>query len=161
MTVHHIGVGGLGAAAAPEDALRTLGLGSCVALVMLEPVRRCVGMAHVALPESSVNAERAAALPGYFSDTAIPALLALMAQLGATDLRSIMVKLVGGASVISASSSFDIGRRNVLAIKRLLWTRKMGPIAEDVGGRISRTVQVDVATGRVRISSPGRDDWEI
>ena len=161
MTVHHVGVGGLAAVADPSDALRTLALGSCVAIVMLEPVRRCVGMAHVALPDSAVNVERAISLPGYFVDTAIPNLLEAMASRGATDRRSLMVKLIGGASVISASSSFDIGRRNVLAIKRILWTRQMGAIAEDVGGKISRTVQVDAVSGRIRISSPGREDWEI
>jgi len=72
------------------------------------------------------------------------------------DGRSLIVKLVGGAAVLEASSSFDIGRRNLLAIKKMLWARRLGAVAEDVGGNISRTVEVTVAEGRVHIYSPGR-----
>jgi chemotaxis protein CheD len=72
-----------------------------------------------------------------------------------------IVKLVGGASVIASSASFNIGKRNILTIKNLLGQHGMGPTAEDVGGHISRTVTVDVDTGRVVIASCGRDHWEI
>lgn len=162
MTVHHLGIGELDSATATTDSLRTLALGSCIAIIMLDPVKRCVGMAHVALPDSSLNPGQGKERPGYFADTAIPALLEAMARRGAsTEPRSLIVKLAGGASVLNASSSFDIGRRNALAIKRLLWTRRMGAVAEDLGGSISRTVQVDVAEGRVRITSPGKGEWDI
>ena len=59
------------------------------------------------------------------------------------------------------NNTFSIGKRNALAIKKVLWQFGMGAIAEDIGGSISRTVCVDVDNGRVRISSPGREDWEI
>jgi chemotaxis protein CheD len=37
----------------------------------------------------------------------------------------------------------------------------MGVQAEDVGGHISRSIAVDVDTGRVVITSAGRGSWEI
>ena len=55
---------------------------------------------------------------------------------------------------------FDIGKRNVLAIKKYLWKQQLGIIAEDVGGNISRSVSVCVATGEVVVSSNGRE-WNL
>ena len=55
---------------------------------------------------------------------------------------------------------FDIGKRNVLAIKKYLWRKQLGIIAEDVGGDISRTLSVSVGGGTVRVSSNGTH-WEL
>ncbi|HOT63020.1 MAG TPA: hypothetical protein PLU93_09165 [Treponemataceae bacterium] len=55
---------------------------------------------------------------------------------------------------------FDIGKRNVLAAKRILWMSSLGAIAEDTGGEISRTVSVHVATGVMTVTSGGKT-WEI
>jgi chemotaxis protein CheD len=45
----------------------------------------------------------------------------------------------------------------VLAIKKLLWAKGLGPMAEEVGGHISRTVSVAVDTGLVHIQTPGQE----
>lgn len=157
-----LGVGDFGATNKEGECIRTIGLGSCVAVIILDPKTRCVGMDHVALPESSTSPNRAEKKPGHFADTGIPALLKAMEKLG-SDLKGPgkIVKLVGGANVMDPHNTFNIGKRNVLAIKKVLWQFGMGAIAEDIGGHISRTVEVDVDTGRVRISSPGREQWEI
>lgn len=163
MTVHNVGVGEIAATAAAADSVRSIALGSCIALVILDPTSRCVSMAHVALPDSSIALQSARETPGRFADTGVPALLEALARVigKSPDPRGLIVKLAGGAQVIAGGASFDIGRRNAIALKRHLWTRKMGAVAEDLGGHHSRTVTVDVAEGRVRISSPGRPDWEI
>jgi chemotaxis protein CheD len=155
-----VGVGGIAVSRAPGDQVKTMALGSCVAVVMLCPQTHAVGMDHVALPESSIAPERARERPGYFADTGIPALLSAMVKAGARR-ETLVVKLVGGAAVLDPNSTFNIGKRNALAIKKLLWGQRMGALAEDLGGTISRTVTVDVAKGRVVISSPGKPDWEI
>ena len=59
------------------------------------------------------------------------------------------------------NETFKIGKRNVLAIRKTLWRFRLGAIAEDVGGNISRSVAVDMNTGKVIISSPGRGEWEL
>ncbi len=64
-----LGVGELGATAEPGNGLKTLALGSCVALLVLDPVSHCVAMDHIALPESMVSPEKAKTLPGHFADT--------------------------------------------------------------------------------------------
>ncbi|MCP4291302.1 MAG: chemotaxis protein CheD [bacterium] len=129
---------------------------------MLDPATRTVGMVHVALPESIVHEERAKKLPGYFADTAIPVLLEKMKSVGAAqNLRKIIVKLTGGANVMDKNNTFNIGKRNVLAIKKGLWGVRMGAVAEDVGGNISRTVTVKMTDGKVVITTPGREPANI
>lgn len=156
-----LGVGDLDASNRPGDVIKTLALGSCIAVIMLDPATRTVGMVHVALPDSSVNKARSVENPGYFADTAIPALIKAMANKGGHNGKGILVKLVGGAKVLDSNNTFNIGKRNALAIKKNLWTRGMGVVAEDIGGTISRTVAVDTARGRIVISSPGYNDWSI
>jgi chemotaxis protein CheD len=119
-------------------------------------------MAHVALPESSINKAKAAEKPGYFADTAIPALLELMAKYGCDRRgKGIVVKLCGGANVMDTNDTFQIGKRNALAIKKILWSFGMGAVAEDLGGNFSRTVTISVAAGQVTLSSPGKPNWQL
>jgi len=121
-----------------------------------------VGMDHVALPDSASSPERARQKPGHFADTGVPALLEMMKRLGTNgNHQRLIVKLVGGANVMDPNNTFNIGKRNVLAIKKILWQLGMGAVAEDIGGQISRSVVVDVDQGRVVISSPGKESWEI
>jgi len=162
LSVVTLGIGEFGIVNKPGDIIKTHALGSCVAIVMLDPATRTVGMVHVALPESKVHQERAQKLPGYFADTAIPALLELMQSSGAAaNLRKVIVKMTGGANVMDKNNTFNIGKRNVLAIKKGLWGQRMGAVAEDVGGSISRTVSVNMDDGKVIITSPGREPAKI
>jgi len=70
------------------------------------------------------------------------------------------VKLAGGSSIMDSVGMFDIGKRNILAVKKQLWRSSLGPIAEDVGGVISRTVSLAVSTGETTLSS-GNRSWTI
>ena len=148
-----LGVGEIGVCDGTES-IKTFALGSCVALILVDKHTGIVGMAHIALPESNINLKKAEELPGYFADTGIEALLASMADKGAPVERSRSeIKLVGGAQIMDTEGTFNIGKRNVLAIKKLLWAKGMAPIAEDVGGNISRTVTAHGGSGRVHINT--------
>ena len=157
-----LGVGDFGATNAAGEVVKTMALGSCVAVVMLHPKTRSVGMVHVALPDSSINKDRARERPGYFADTGLPALMREMIRLGCNRQgRDLIIKMAGGARVMDPQNTFNIGKRNILAIKKLLWQQGLGAVAEDVGGKISRTVAVEVDTGRMILSSAGRPNWEL
>ncbi len=157
-----LGVGDLGASNTPGADVKTYALGSCVAVILLDPKTHCVGMVHVALPNSSINPARAKDRPGYFADTGIPRILEEMAKLGCHPKgKGMFVKLAGGAAIMDHNDTFNIGKRNVLAIKKILWSYGMGPRSEDVGGTFSRTVSISVNTGEVTLSSPGRPNWKI
>jgi len=157
-----VGIGDMAVSKEPGAIIKTLALGSCVALVMYDPVAHCAGMAHVALPDSTVADAKAKIKPGYFADTAVPALLkAMMAEGALPPAKKWIIKLAGGANVMDPNNTFCIGKRNVLALRKALWALGLGPRAEDVGGNFSRTVSLETDSGKMRLSSPGRADWEI
>jgi chemotaxis protein CheD len=157
-----LGIGDFGASSTPGSSVKTFALGSCVAVVILDPKNRVVGMVHIALPDSSINEAKGRERPGYFADLGVPLLLKEMARHGSpANGRGLTVKLVGGASIMDHNDTFNIGKRNVLAIKKILWSFSMGAVAEDVGGNHSRTVSVAVNTGKVVVTCPGRGQWEV
>ncbi|WP_321533204.1 chemotaxis protein CheD [uncultured Desulfuromonas sp.] len=157
-----LGVGEFGASRTAGDIVKTFALGSCVAVILMCPKTRTVGMVHVALPESKINPEKVKTRPGYFADTGIPALLKQMADMGCDPRgRGFIVKLAGGAKIMDPNNTFNIGKRNALAIKKVLWKYALGPVAEDLGSTYSRTVSVLVSSGEVILSSPGRGEWKL
>ena len=157
-----LGIGEYGATNTRGDRLRTIALGSCIAVIILDAKTKTAGMVHVVLPFSKTNPEKASSKPGYFADTGIHALLKNMSALGCSENgRGRIVKLVGGAQIMDPNNTFNIGKRNLLAIKKVLWKYRLGAIVEDVGGTISRSVTIDMNTGKITVTTPGRDDLEI
>lgn len=160
-----VGVGEFAVSANPQEVIKTFALGSCVAVVFLHKPSRSVGLIHVALPESKISPDIVATRPGYFADTGIPAILKAMERLTGTSgnnlAKGMVVKMTGGANVMDVNNTFNIGKRNALALKKILWSLGMGPMAEDVGGAFSRTVTVAVQNGRVFISCAGKGEWEL
>ena len=149
----NVGIGELAVSKNPEEKIKTFGLGSCVAVIVLDPKVRSVGLMHVALPDSAINPEKAEKQPGYFADTGLPHLLKEMAKLGSNPKgQGLIFKLVGGAQVMDPNHRFNIGKRNTLTIKKILWKYNLAVVAEETGGHKSRTVDVDAGTGRVTIS---------
>ena len=155
-----IGIGELKISNVAGDVLRSYGLGSCIGLVVLAPRQRTVGMLHVALPESKINLQLAKDQPGMFADTGIPFLLQEMERFGCS-ISDMVIKIAGGASVMDPGATFEIGKRNILAVKKTLWRYRLGPVAEDVGDVISRTMSVSVDTGIVTVSSPRKGEWDL
>lgn len=157
-----LGVGDYGVSVKEDGVLKTFALGSCVAVMLYDPRKRVGGMVHVALPDSSTNTKRAQALPGYFADSGIPLLLQKVAEARGDDsVRGLVVKICGGASVVKGHNIFDIGKRNIEAVKKVLREHRLRPMREDVAGSISRTVSMEIATGKVVLNSPGRGEWEL
>ena len=159
MSAIHVGIGELGVSANREDVIRTFALGSCVAVIAYDTVNKVAGLVHVALPDAAINPQKAREKPGHFASSGMPALMDALKQAAAAQ-SSLVIKLVGGANIMDDHNRFDIGRRNVLAIRKHLWKLGLGTIAEDIGGNISRTVTVSVATGEVVLSSAGKQ-WSL
>ena len=157
-----LGVGDFGASKDSGATIKTYALGSCIAVILYDPNSHTAGMVHVALPDSKISAQKTKQRPGYFADTGIPVLLQKMKALNGNSVgRGLVVKLVGGAAIMDKNDVFNIGKRNHLAIKKILWGLGFGPVAEDVGGNFSRTVSVATDSGAVLVTSPGRGQWQI
>jgi len=131
--------------------LVTIGLGSCVAIAIHDPIARIGGLAHVLLPHTSLG--RDAGNRAKFASTAVPLLLAEMAALGAAG--PFVAKLIGGAGLFRQllSDGGGIGVRNVEAARAALVAAQVTLAAEDVGGDEGRSVFFDVGSGNVRVRS--------
>lgn len=158
----HIGIGELAVTKVPGEQLKTMALGSCIAVIMLDPIKKAIGMVHVALPDSSIDRLKAMGQPGYFADTGIPSLLMKMTELGCDSRgQGFIIKLAGGANILDAQGVFNIGKRNLLSCKKVLYQMKLAAVAEDTGGEISRTVQVFQDNGKIQINCPSIGQWEL
>lgn len=155
-----VGVADCKVSADPDSRLVTYALGSCVAVAVHDPVSRVGGLLHFMLPESSGDPDKGSMAPYRYADTGTPLLFREAYRLGAEKKR-LVVKLVGGAAVFDDNGVFNIGKRNLAAIKKLLWKAGVIVHAEEVGGTKSRTVGMEVATGRLVIRGPGEKEKEL
>ena len=79
---HHVGMADIIVITAPAT-LVTLGLGSCIGLVLFDTIGKVAGMAHIMLPESHCSAGAQVDKPGKFADTAVLALINEVCKQGA------------------------------------------------------------------------------
>ena len=144
----------------PESVLVTYALGSCIAVVLYDPLAKIGGMLHYMLPESAMDAGKAEQNPYMFADTGIARLLAAVTAQGGTPKR-MQVRLAGGAQVLDSQGVFQIGKRNYLAARRILWKAGILIGAEAVGGEVSRTIRLELATGKLWIREGGGAEREL
>ena len=112
------------------DAITTLGLGSCVGVVLYDKTKKIAGMVHVMLPDSTKvrqNQNKAK-----FADTA---------QMFAFTSNNDMLR---------------VGERNVEAVKEKLKSIGIRILAEDTGLNFGRTVEFFPETGDFVIKSVGK-----
>ncbi len=132
----------------PEELLITYSLGSCIAVIVFDPLASVGGMLHYMLPESSLDPEKAKKNPCMFADTGITHLFKKSYLMGARK-EHMVVKTVGGAQILDPNGVFNIGKRNYLAMRKIFWKNNVAIAAEHVGGEINRTVRLEMDSGRV------------
>jgi len=151
-----VGMADLNVCVSP-NALTTLGLGSCVGIVLYDPIKKIAGLVHVMLPDSTkiLNNENKAK----FADTGIDALIKRMLELGA-DRRVLFSKITGGAQMFAFGNNNEmmrIGERNVEATKLKLQQLGISIRAEDTGANYGRTIEFYPETGELLIKSVGKE----
>ena len=140
-------------ATATEGTLSTLGLGSCIAIALHDPVARVGGLAHILLPDVSMARDRSN--PAKFAQTAVPVLVERMTALGARKIR-IRAKIAGGASMFASllpRNALNVGERNIAATRGALAAAGIALVGEDVGSDHGRNVFLYVDDGRVEVRS--------
>lgn len=138
------------------DQLTTLGLGSCVGIVIYDPITKVGGLAHAMLPDSKLisNNQNVAK----FVDTGFEKLIKEMMRMGASKSR-FKAKLAGGAQMFNFSSNNElmkIGQRNVIAAKEALRQHGIPLLAEETGKNYGRTIILDTANGDLTVKSIGK-----
>jgi chemotaxis protein CheD len=130
--------------------LVTYSLGSCIGVSLWDPIVKVGGLLHFMLPDSNISLEKARSNPAMFCDTGVPELLRAAYELGAVPQR-VVLRVAGGAQLFQEHATFEIGRRNYLALRQVLARSGLAIRAEDIGGTVSRTMKLDVGTGRLTI----------
>jgi len=148
-----VGIGELVVTDDPNTVLSVPALGSCVAVCLWDPRAQVAGLLHFLLPDSASHAERARAQPGAFADTGIPLLFETAYAYGLQKGRAV-VRLAGGAEIARLGGDLEsIGKRNVLAARRLLWRNGVFIDTEVTGGLAPRSVYLLAADGRLDVKT--------
>lgn len=150
-----VGMADMNVCTAP-DMITTLGLGSCVGIVLYDPSTKISGLVHIMLPDSTkiINNENKAK----FADTGIDSLIELMTGIGA-NRRRLVSKIAGGAQMFAFNNNNEmmrIGDRNVEATKNKLKALGIPIIAEDTGANYGRTIEFYPETGELHVRSVGK-----
>lgn len=139
------------------DMITTLGLGSCVGVVLYDPTSKTAGMVHVMLPDSSKiknNSNRAK-----FADTGIDYLIELLEKEG-IKRNKLLAKIAGGAQMFKFSSQSEmlkVGDRNVEGVKNRLKELGIKIVASDTGLNYGRTIEFYTETSELYVKSVGKE----
>ena len=135
-----------------DDILVTYALGSCIGTCIYDRTTGISGLSHIMLPDST------AIIDGHttrmkFADTALPDMVERMRIMGANPA-AMKAKIAGGAVMFQTTNSkFNIGQRNIEAVKEALRKLRIPIIAEDTGLNYGRTMTFWAENGDVEISS--------
>lgn len=147
-----VGLSEIKYAESPER-LRSMGLGSCVGVVIYQEIGKVAGMAHVMLPDSAL-ARSDRFLPGKYADTAVPELIRVMTLVHGFPLRSLKAKIAGGAEMFKTARPFmmgSIGKRNIEAVHYQLGQFRIPIMAEETGKDYGRTIEFNPESGTLMI----------
>lgn len=128
----------------PGLAIQTV-LGSCIAVCLLDPLRRVGGMNHFLLgePQAAVQGEDLSRYGIHAMELLVNALMRR-----GCDRRQLRAHLYGGATMIEGLG--DIGARNIAFARQFCRTEGLEVRHEDVGGRHARRVEFLPFDGRSR-----------
>lgn len=122
-------------------------LGSCVAVVLFDNINKVAGMNHYMLPLWNGKDMPS---PKY-GNIAIEKLLQGMLNKGARK-EFIVAKVFGGGEVIdNMNMHFQIGKRNIELAFEKLKELEIKIVAQSVGGKLGRKIQLNTATGEIKM----------
>ncbi len=129
-------------------------LGSCLSIVLRNPLTGFAAMSHCMLPRGGAVEKATASNPETYKyvDTCITVMLDLLEPHGG--LASVEVKIFGGADMFppsAAKRSGAIGAENAAVAMDLLQARNMRILRSDLGGNQGRKVRFDTRTGEVLV----------
>jgi chemotaxis protein CheD len=152
-----VGIGEFAVSGEATNTIVTHALGSCIAVCIWDKAAVVGGLLHFLLPDSAINPERARTQPATFANSGLPLFFEAAYALG-LDKKRCRVRLIGGAEIsgLGGAGSLNVGKRNLLAARSILWRNGLLIESEATGGTIPRTVALHVSDGKIDVTS-GRD----
>ena len=145
-----VGIADMRASNDPAATLVTYSLGSCLGIVIYDPLVRVGGMLHAMLPEAKDEKTKLHFNPYKYIDTGVPLLFKETYKLGAQKNR-LKVYVLGGSQILDESGYFNIGKRNLAIMRKLFWKNGIMIGKEHVEGSVSRTVRLNIQIGEVKV----------
>jgi chemotaxis receptor (MCP) glutamine deamidase CheD len=122
---------------AESGVIRTV-LGSCIAVIVYDPVKLLAGVNHYLLPEPTSKHEQQNRLK--YGIYAIPDLVQALIAQGAAPSR-LRAEIYGGAAVVNhLAGNFLIGDRNLKMAESYLSRLGIPIVSMDVGGQCGRKI---------------------
>jgi chemotaxis protein CheD len=149
-----VNVGDMVVSQDPSDVLVTYSLGSCLGVAVYDPLARVGGLIHCKLPLSCNHPVKAAQNPCIFVDTGMTVFLNALFARGLRRNRAV-VSVAGAAQNARLKESFPIGKNNCVVLRKILWKNEILISAGDLGGTGSRNLWLNMANGKVVVSSQG------
>jgi chemotaxis protein CheD len=146
-----IGLGEIVISNQKQDILKTYGLGSCIGITVYSTTRRVGGMGHIVLPRP-LDLQSASEKLGYYAVTGVPLLINEICMKYGCTINELEINLFGGAYSVQKNDSFQIGKRNFEEVLRILKTLNIKQVNTEVGGNTSRTIEMDISSGHVKIT---------
>ena len=143
------------------DTITTIGLGSCVGVVIYTLNDSFCGMLHIMLPSSKEiknNLNRAK-----FADTGIMDMVSALERKGMCRAH-MKAKIAGGAKMFQFSGKSELGTvgdRNVNCVKEKLREYKIPIVSEDCGADFGRTIVFNLETRMLQVRCAGKPDKQI
>ena len=131
--------------------LKAYGLGSCVAVALYDPETRLGGMGHMLLPDRPSSSPLGS--ESKYVDVGICQIVDQLVRAGAKR-ETLVAKITGGANMFETSYQTlinSVGARNAKSARRTLGTLDIPIVGEEVGGNRGRTVEFDLATGKILV----------
>ncbi|WP_423189119.1 chemotaxis protein CheD [Alkalibacterium sp. f15] len=152
-----VGISDYKLTSAPNE-LATIGLGSCVGIALYAPKAKVGALSHIMLPDSSSFSDTSKWAK--FANLALPKIVEeLRVQ---TNETKILAKIAGGASMFSFTSesqTLQIGKRNIESVKATLKELNIPILSEHVGGKMGRSMFVDLNDFNVKVRMVNRDEF--
>jgi len=133
------------------DILITMGLGSCVGVAIYDARKKRGALLHFLLPEKNRDDDN----PFKYGNTGIRETLKFLVNRGSikSDLEA---KIVGGSVMFAQllkNSDSAIGKRNIEIARQTLEQEGVSITGEDVGGDYGRSMEFNLESGEVRVTS--------
>ncbi len=135
------------------DIVVTYSLGSCLGLSLYDNQSGVGGILHSMLPDHSIVPDDTNSYK--FVNSGIVLFLSLLTKTGA-HLSNIVADIAGCSHIMDDAGIFRIGERNLRMADATLSKFSIQMRSKNVGGTKSRTMYLDISTGKLTIDSMGR-----
>ena len=145
----------------PVETLVAFSIGSGIGMTIHDPVGGVGGILNFILPDSTkANGTSPAKAPFMFADTGISAFLKALIDRGAKT-ENLKVVIAGGAHIMDQTGVFNIGQKNLDALKTNLGDHGIKIHHEAVGGSNSRTISLEIGSGKSIIKTLGEGEEKV